>query len=76
MDETLRGELAAADAGFREMLQQHSEFDRKLHELMEEPYRSADDDVEEARLKKQKLLLKDQMEARRASWHAHTPATA
>jgi|HubBroStandDraft_1064217.scaffolds.fasta_scaffold175857_1 uncharacterized protein YdcH (DUF465 family) len=76
MDETLRGELAATDPGFRELLQQHSEYDRKLHELMEKPYRSAEDDVEEARLKKQKLWLKDQMEARRASWHAHSPATA
>lgn len=76
MTETLRVELAATDPGFRELLQKHGEFDRKLAELMEKPYRSAEDDVEEARLKKQKLWIKDQMEARGTSWNMQTPATA
>jgi hypothetical protein len=76
MDETLRGKLAATDPGFRELVQKHGEFDRKLVELMEKPYRSSDDDVEEARLKKQKLWLKDQMEARGSSWNMQSPATA
>ncbi len=68
MDETLRKKLAESDPGFRELQQQHVDFDRKLAALMEKPYRSADDDVEEALLKKKKLWLKDQMEARSAQF--------
>jgi hypothetical protein len=72
MDETLRVRLAASDPDFRELEQQHSEFDRKLAELMEKPYLSAEDEVEEIRLKKRKLWLKDQMEARSANWLRQT----
>jgi phosphatidylserine decarboxylase len=68
LDETLRKKLAESDPGFRELQQQHVDFDRKLAALMEKPYRSADDDVEEALLKKKKLWLKDQMEARSAQF--------
>jgi hypothetical protein len=76
MDETLRVQLAASDPDFQQLEQQHSEFDRKLAELMQKPYRSAEDDVEEARLKKRKLWLKDQMEARFSNWARQTTVSA
>jgi hypothetical protein len=62
MDEDLRTKLAHADAAFRDLDQRHREFDRKLAELMQKPYLSADDELREVELKKQKLRLKDQME--------------
>ncbi len=71
LDEILRVQMAESDAGFRELQQQHGDFDRMLTELMAKPYRSAEDDVEEALLKKKKLWLKDQMEARSANWLRH-----
>ena len=67
MDECLRAKLAEADPSFRELQEQHGDFDRKLMELMQKPYLSADDEVEEVRIKKMKLWLKDQMEMRGAS---------
>lgn len=72
MEEDLRRRLAEIDAGFREMQQKHREFEQQLAELMHKPYRSDEDDLLETRLKKQKLWLKDQMEARRATWARQT----
>jgi uncharacterized protein YdcH (DUF465 family) len=42
---------------------EHSEHARKLDQLETLPHLSADEEMEEHRLKKMKLRLKDQMEA-------------
>ena len=43
-------------------IERHHQLDDRLHELTERHYLSDSEQVEEATLKKRKLLLKDQME--------------
>jgi len=47
---------------YRELAERHHQLDDRLHELTERHYLSDTEQVEEATLKKRKLLLKDQME--------------
>ena len=57
----LKAHLMATDEHFRQIATQHSEFDRKLHELEAKHALTEDEQLEEIRLKKQKLRLKDEM---------------
>ena len=54
--------LLKTDEEFRQLATQHHELDVALHELSGKPYLSEPEQVEEIRLKKRKLLLKDRME--------------
>jgi len=54
--------LLKTDEEFRQLATQHHELDDRLHELSGKPYLSEVDQVEEIKLKKLKLLLKDRME--------------
>ena len=54
------GQLAGEDA-YRQLAEEHQSLDRRLHELTERPYLSTTEQIEETRLKKRKLALKDQM---------------
>ena len=47
---------------YRDLAERHHQLDDRLHELTERHYLSDSEQVEEATLKKRKLLLKDQME--------------
>jgi hypothetical protein len=76
MEESLRLRLAAVDPDFRHLEEQHGQFERKLAQLMEKPYLSTEDQVEEVRLKKQKLWVRDQMESRCTNWERRHTATA
>ena len=76
MDEDLRTKLSHADPAFRELDQRHRDFDRKLAELMQKPYLSADDELHEVELKKEKLRLKDQMEQLGGQLGRHVSASA
>lgn len=60
--EALKQQLMANDAQFAELAQTHGEFERRLQELAALHYPSAEEQMEEATLKKKKLFLKDQME--------------
>lgn len=65
MDETkLREYLSQNDEEFRQLSQQHQEFDQQLEVLIQKPYPTEDDQVQETILKKKKLALKDQMQMR------------
>ena len=57
----LKAHLMATDEHFRQIAAQHSELDRKLHELEAKHALSEDEQLEEVRMKKQKLRLKDEM---------------
>jgi uncharacterized protein YdcH (DUF465 family) len=54
--------LLKTDEEFRQLATQHHTLDERLHELSGKSYLSEPDQVEEVRLKKLKLLLKDRME--------------
>ncbi len=49
----------------RRLEEEHRHYSEKLETLVQKPYLSEDEKIEEVRLKKLKLYLKDQMMARR-----------
>ena len=59
--EELKAHLMATSEEFRELASQHCQYHKLLEELEAKPYLSDQEQVEEVRLKKQKLRLKDQM---------------
>jgi hypothetical protein len=58
----LKAHLMATDEEFSRLANQHCEFKRKLEELHTRPHLTDQEQLEEVRLKKIKLRLKDQME--------------
>lgn len=55
--------LLQHDDRYRQLDSEHHQLDRRLHELTEKTYISTSDQLEEATLKKRKLVLKDRMES-------------
>jgi uncharacterized protein YdcH (DUF465 family) len=58
---TPRDQLLAGHEEFRRLVQEHSQFSQRLESLTQKRYLTEDEKVEEVRLKKLKLRLKDQM---------------
>jgi len=61
--EELKAHLMATNEEFRRLANQHSEYAHKLDELEALPHLTDEEQMEEHRLKKIKLHIKDQMEA-------------
>lgn len=61
--EELRAKLAQEDPEFRQLLEAHQAKERRLEELSRKAFLTAEEEQEEKRLKKEKLQLKDKMEA-------------
>ena len=61
--EELKRNLLQTDEEFRQLATQHHDLDERIHNLTSRHYLSEPEQFEEAQLKKQKLHLKDQMEA-------------
>jgi len=61
--EELKAHLMATNEEFRQLASQHSEYASQLDSLETLPHLTYDQELEETRLKKLKLRLKDQMEA-------------
>ena len=61
--EELKAHLMETNDEFRRLAGQHSEFAQKLDALEALPHLTHEEQLEETRLKKLKLRLKDQMEA-------------
>ena len=59
--EELKAHLMATDEQFRQLCEEHSEYDRKLEALEAKHALTEQDQMEEIHLKKLKLRLKDQM---------------
>lgn len=57
----LKAHLMQTDEHFRELLTQHHEYDRKLLDLEAKAHLTTEEEMEEVRLKKLKLHIKDLM---------------
>jgi len=62
MVDSVREQLLASHDEFRRLAQEHAQYSQRLDLLTEKRYLSEDEKVEEVRLKKLKLRIKDQME--------------
>jgi uncharacterized protein YdcH (DUF465 family) len=61
MVDSVREQLLASHEEFRRLAQEHNQHCQRLHSLIEKRYLTEDEKLEEVRLKKVKLRLKDQM---------------
>ena len=61
--EDLKAHLMHTDESFRHLAEQHAQYHKQLEALEAKPHLSPQEEVEEHRLKKLKLHLKDQMNA-------------
>lgn len=59
----LREQLAQQDPEFRKLLEEHQSRERRIAELTAKGWLTSDEELEEKRLKKEKLRIKDRMEA-------------
>jgi uncharacterized protein len=60
---TPRDQLLANHGEFRRLAQEHTQYAQRLDSLTQKRYLTEDEKLEEVRLKKLKLRLKDQMQA-------------
>lgn len=58
----VRDQLLASNEAFRQLAQEHTQYSQRLETLLQKRYLSEDEKLEEVRLKKLKLRIKDQME--------------
>jgi len=59
---TPRDQLLASHEEFQRLVQEHSQYSQRLESLTQKRYLTDDEKLEEIRLKKLKLRLKDQMQ--------------
>jgi uncharacterized protein YdcH (DUF465 family) len=62
MVDSAREQLLASHEEFRRLAQEHNLYSQRLHSLIEKRYLTEDEKLEEVRIKKLKLRLKDQMQ--------------
>ncbi len=62
--------IVEAGAEFQRLAERHQKYEEELLNLAGSPYRNAEDLIEEVRLKKLKLHVKDEMERLLARHHA------
>lgn len=59
--DTVKEELIKENQAFKELVQQHQEYEERLTELAELTYPNDEELLEETTLKKKKLSVKDEM---------------
>jgi len=72
--EEARRQLLQSSDVYRQLTTEHHTLDDQLRRLASKPHLTDDEQIEEVRLKKEKLRLKDQMEA--LARRLQAPATA
>ncbi len=60
--DAVREKLLATNEEFRRLKEDHSRYDEQLDRLARNPFQTEEEKLEEKKLKKLKLQLKDQME--------------
>ncbi len=60
---TPRDQLLTGHDQFQRLVQEHSQYSQRLESLTQKRYLTEDEKLEEVRLKKLKLRLKDQMQS-------------
>jgi uncharacterized protein YdcH (DUF465 family) len=63
--------LLATHDEFRKLAQEHTQYEQRLASLTHKRYLTDDEKLEEVRLKKLKLRLKDQMQAIERQYREH-----
>lgn len=66
----LKAHLMATDDTFRRLAEEHADFEKQIQAIEAKPHVTAADEIEEQRLKKLKLRLKDQMSEMMARYRA------
>ena len=66
----VRDQLLASNDEFRRLADEHFQYAQRLDSLSQKKYLSEDEKLEEVRLKKLKLHLKDQMESLEQKYRA------
>jgi uncharacterized protein YdcH (DUF465 family) len=59
--EELKAHLMRTDEEFRKLAEKHSQYEQQIQAIEAKPHVTPEDEIEEHRLKKLKLHLKDQM---------------
>jgi uncharacterized protein YdcH (DUF465 family) len=76
MVDSVREQLLASHEEFRRLAQEHIQYSQRLDSLTEKRYLSDDEKLEEVRLKKLKLHVKDQMHVIEQSYKGGRPQVA
>lgn len=63
MNAPVREQLLASSDEFRKLADEHSSYSQRIESLANKKYLSEEEKIEEIRLKKLKLRLKDEMES-------------
>jgi len=71
---TPRDQLFASHDEFRKLAMEHTRYEQRLSSLTQKRYLTDDEKLEEVRLKKLKLRLKDQMESIERQHREHLQA--
>jgi uncharacterized protein YdcH (DUF465 family) len=76
-EEEIKDHLMSANDEFRRLVEEHRLYEGKLHDLLSRHHMSEQDRLDEIRIKKKKLHLKDQMNSmiqkfRNELSHQHT----
>jgi len=69
----VREQLLASNDEFRRLASEHSQYAQQLESLIQKKYLSEEEKIEEVRLKKLKLHLKDQMESLEQQFRTNQP---
>ena len=71
-----RDQLLASHEQFRKLAQEHTVYSQRLESLTQKRYLTEEEKLEEVRLKKLKLRLKDQMESIEREYRDHVSHVA